>query len=227
MHYVSIAIDGPAGAGKSTISKILSARLGYMYIDTGAMYRAAALYAIERGINIKTDRDKLLKVLGDIDIDLHYKGSVQKVLLCGEDVSQRIRENDVSIGSSDIAVIPEVRKMLVDIQRNLANNNNVIMDGRDIGTHVLPNADLKLFLTASVDDRAERRYKEMLEKGMKADFKEIRASILYRDKNDSERKTSPLKQADDALLVDTTGNTLEQSVEKIYGIIMKNIKAEE
>lgn len=227
MHYVSIAIDGPAGAGKSTISKILSARLGYMYIDTGAMYRAAALYAIERGINIKTDRDKLLKVLGDIDIDLHYKGGVQKVLLCGEDVSQRIRENDVSIGSSDIAVIPEVRKMLVDIQRNLANNNNVIMDGRDIGTHVLPNADLKLFLTASVDDRAERRYKEMLEKGMKADFKEIRASILYRDKNDSERKTSPLKQADDALLVDTTGNTLEQSVEKIYGIIMKNIKAEE
>lgn len=221
MNYISIAIDGPAGAGKSTISKILAKRLGFVYIDTGAMYRAAALYAIEQNIDVKKQREQLLSVLDEINIDLRYEDGVQHVYLCKKDVSARIREGDVSVAASDIAVIPEVREKLVKLQQQLAANHNVIMDGRDIGTHVLPNAELKLFLTASVEERAQRRYAEMCEKGMECDFSSIIQSIQYRDKNDSEREASPLRQADDALLIDTTGNTLEQSVEWIYQIIIE------
>lgn len=221
MRYLNIAIDGPAGAGKSTISKILAERLGFVYIDTGAMYRAAALYALEHHIDIKTPRKELFDILDHMEIDLRYENGEQHILLCGRDVSSRIREPDVSVGASDIAVIPEVREMLVCMQRQLAENHNVIMDGRDIGTHVLPNADLKLFLTASVEERARRRYNEMCEKGIQCDFQAICETIQYRDKNDSERKASPLKKAEDALLVDTTGYELEESVERIYTLILE------
>ncbi len=219
MKHISIAIDGPAGAGKSTISKIAANRMGFVYIDTGAMYRAAALYAIEHGISIKQDRETLLGILDEIEIDLKQEDGAQKVYLCGRDVSERIREADVSIGSSDIAVIPQVREKLVARQRELAQSRNVIMDGRDIGTNVLPNADLKIFLTASLDDRAARRFEELQQKGMPCKLDEVKKDMAYRDKNDSERDCAPLSKADDAVLVDTTGNTLEQSVQVITEMI--------
>lgn len=227
LKTITVAIDGPAGAGKSTISKIVAKKLGFIYIDTGAMYRAAALYAIEHEIDIRRQREKLISVLPQILIDIRYQDGEQHIFLGGRDVSARIREADVSIGSSDIAVIPEVREMLVRMQRKLAAEHSVIMDGRDIGTQVLPDAAVKIFLTASVEDRAKRRYDELCEKGMPCDIERVRADIRYRDKNDSERKVSPLKKADDAVLVDTTGNTLAESVEKIYRIIAKVCESEE
>lgn len=226
MDNISIAIDGPAGAGKSTISKLVANMMGFIYIDTGAMYRAAALYAINNGIDIKLQKDLLISELDKIEISMKYDEDGQKVLLCGIDVSKRIREADVSVGASDIAVIPEVRLKLVGLQRNLANENDVIMDGRDIGTYVLPNADIKIFLTASVDERARRRYLEFIEKGIDSDFETIKRDIEYRDKNDSGRKFAPLKQADDAIRIDTTGKTLDEAVEIIYNVVNNAKKME-
>ncbi|MCX7715020.1 MAG: (d)CMP kinase [Clostridia bacterium] len=219
MKHINIAIDGPAGAGKSTISKIVAGELGFVYIDTGAMYRAAALYAIEHGIDIKHEKDKLIENLDSIEIDIKHTENGQKIYLCGKEVTERIREADVSIGASDIAVIPEVRLKLVELQRTLARGNHVIMDGRDIGTYVLPDADLKIFLTASLEDRAMRRYEELKQKGIDCEFESVKKDMAYRDKNDSEREFAPLKMAEDATLADTTGNTLEQSVEMIKEMI--------
>jgi len=222
---ISIAIDGPAGAGKSTISKLVAKNMGFVYIDTGAMYRASALYAINNGIDIKNEREKLISRLDDIKIDLKYTEDGQKIFLGGDDVSGRIREADVSLGASDIAVIPEVRLKLVDMQRELAKKDNVIMDGRDIGTYVLPDADLKIFLTASLDERARRRFEELKEKGSECDFEEVKKDMAYRDKNDSEREFAPLKQAEDAVLVDSTDKGLDEVVEIIGNMIKEKIQA--
>ena len=215
---MKVAIDGPAGAGKSSIAKAVAKKMDFIYIDTGAMYRAVAVYAIENGIEIK-EENFTRDVLDKIKIDIAYEDGAQKIFLSGRDVSERIREADVSIGASNVAVIPAVRLKLVELQRSLAEKTSVIMDGRDIGTYVLPDAEVKIFLTASSDVRAKRRLLEMKEKGMEADFETVKRDIEYRDKNDSEREFAPLKQAEDAILVDTSDMTIEEVIERISGII--------
>ena len=219
MAYISVAVDGPAGAGKSSVSKKVASDIGYTYIDTGAMYRAAAVFAIENGIDIKTEREKLISRLDEIKIELKNENGVQKIFLNGSDVTTRIRETDATIGSSDIAVIPEVRVKLVKMQQEMAKTANVIMDGRDICSTVLPDAQVKIFLTASAEARAKRRYDEMTQKGMECDLEKIKRDIEYRDKNDSSRAVSPLKQTDDATLVDTTDMTFDEVVERIKELI--------
>lgn len=217
-----VAIDGPAGAGKSSIAKLTAKELGFIYIDTGAMYRASALYAIENGIEI-TAKSFTKEVLDKIKIDIKYDEDGQRIFLCGKDISKRIREADVSIGASDIAVIPAVRIKLVELQRELAIGNNVIMDGRDIGTYVLPDAELKIYLTASVTERANRRLKELHEKGQTADFEQVKRDIEYRDKNDSEREFAPLKQAEDAILVDSTDMTIDEVKNRILELVREKM----
>lgn len=219
MGYISVAVDGPAGAGKSSISKAVASELGFVYIDTGAMYRSAALYAINNGIDIKSEKERLIQNLDRIKIEMKHTSEGQRVFLNGEDVSERIRREDVSVGASDVAVIPEVRKKLVEMQQKMAENDNVIMDGRDICTTVLPNAQVKIFLTASAEERASRRFKELSEKGIECDFETIKKDIEYRDKNDSERAVSPLCKAEDAVLIDTTGLDFNQSARKIKELI--------
>lgn len=221
MNYTAVAVDGPAGAGKSTVSKAAAQDLGFVYIDTGAMYRSVALYAIRNGIDCKSE--KLIEKLDDIKLEIKHFDGGQHIFLNGEDVSEKIRTDEVSLGASNVAVIPEVRKKLVEMQREMAKSNNVIMDGRDICSYVLPNAQVKIFLTASVEARAERRYKEMCEKGISCDFETIKKDIEYRDKNDSERKTVPLRQAPDAVRVDTSDMTFEEAVEKIKELVSKAV----
>lgn len=219
MGNIQIAIDGPSGAGKSTMAKTIARKLGVLYLDTGAMYRAVALKAIKSGIDTK-DSQALSDMVKDIDLLIVHENGVQKVLLDGKDVTEEIRTPAVTVGSSDVAVIPAVREKMVELQREIAKNNSVIMDGRDIGTHVLPNADVKIFLTASLEDRAKRRYEELKEKGtLKQTFEEVKSEMEYRDKNDSSRAHSPLKKADDAILLDTTGFSVEESVKTILEII--------
>ena len=191
MKYISVAVDGPAGAGKSSVSKAVAKSLGYTYIDTGAMYRAVALFAINNGIEAKNETEKLVSRLNEVEIDIKYTDEGQQIYLLGENVSKRIREEDVSVGASNVAVIPEVRKKLVELQRKMAESANVIMDGRDICSYVLPNADVKIFLTASAESRAKRRYDELCEKGIECDFEKIKADMEYRDKNDSQRAVAP------------------------------------
>ena len=200
-----IAIDGPAGAGKSTVSKICAARLGYTYIDTGAMYRAVALKTLLSGKPVED-------LIGDIDIKLD---EAARVFLDGREVTKEIRTPEVSKGASDVAKFGFVRKKLTELQREMARQGSVIMDGRDIGTQVLPNADLKIFLTASVEERARRRFEELKEKNLAADFEQIKKEITLRDKQDTEREIAPLAQAEDAILLDTTDLSIEQVVEKI------------
>lgn len=222
MNYISVAVDGPAGAGKSSVSKAVAKSLGYTYIDTGAMYRAVALFAIENGIDTKNDASTLISRLDEVDIVIKYDSEGQRVYLCGKDVTTLIRKEEVSVGASNVAVIPEVRAKLVSLQRKMAQTANVIMDGRDICSYVLPDAQVKIFLTASSASRAKRRYDELCEKGIDCDYEKIKADMEYRDKNDSSRAVAPLKKADDAVLVDTTELTFEQSVEKIKELI-KNV----
>lgn len=201
-----IAVDGPAGAGKSTVSKICAARLGYTYIDTGAMYRAVALKVLESGATLDENFIK------DIDIKLD---EAARVFLDGREVTKEIRTPEVSRGASDVAKFGFVRKKLTELQREMARQGKVIMDGRDIGTQVLPNADLKIFLTATVEERARRRFLELKEKNFAADFAQIKEEIALRDKQDSEREIAPLAMADDAILLDSTDLTIEQVAEKI------------
>jgi len=193
------------------MAKIVAKKLGIMYLDTGAMYRAVALKAIKSGIDTK-DGDALAEMVKDIDLRIVYENGAQKVLLDGEDVTEEIRTPAVTVGSSDVAVNPAVREKMVELQQKIAKENSVVMDGRDIGTHVLPNADVKIFLTASIEERAKRRYEELREKGMlKQTFEELKKEMEYRDINDSTRSHSPLKKADDAILLDTTGFSLEEA----------------
>jgi len=218
MGHFAIAIDGPAGAGKSTIAKLVAKKLNIIYVDTGAMYRAVALYCIENSIDYNS-KEEVEKVLDNIDIKITHKDNNQRIILNNKDVTDLIRSTEVSKGSSAVATIYAVRIKMVEIQRNIAKNNSVVMDGRDIGTYVLPNAKIKVFLTASVDERAKRRHKELIEKGIKCDFEQIKKDIEERDKNDSTREFAPLKKADDAVEIDTTKLNIEEVVEKIIELL--------
>ena len=211
---MKIAIDGPAGAGKSTISKEVAKKLGIIYIDTGAMYRAIGLAAVRSGIDTK-DAEGVKSVLDKVDITISHSDGTQQIFLNGENVSEEIRLPEISVAASNVAVIPEVRLKLVELQRSLAERCDVIMDGRDIGTYVLPNAELKIFLTASVDERARRRYKELIEKGVKTDFDEVKADMEYRDKKDSGRDFAPLRAADDSITLDNTDITAQEAADEI------------
>ena len=221
MSY-TIAIDGPGGAGKSTIAKIIAKKLGCIYIDTGAMYRAVGLFAVRKGIDTESS-DALEKVLGDVEIDIENMGGEMHIFLCGEDVSDKIRTPEISMAASNVAKAVPVRLKLVELQRKLAEKNNVIMDGRDIGSYVLPNADVKIYLTADAEDRAQRRYDELILKGQQVEYADVLEDMKKRDYNDSHREFAPLCRAEDALLVDTTGFELEESVEKLFNIIMSKI----
>lgn len=219
MSTINIAIDGPAGAGKSTIAKKVSAEMGYIYVDTGALYRTIALYITENNIS---DED-IEKSLENAEVSLKFINGVQRVYLGDRDVSDLIRTPEISMSASRTSAIPAVRKHLFGLQQKIAKENNVIMDGRDIGTVVLPNADVKIFLTASAEERAKRRFKELSEKPNCPEYQEILDDIIKRDYQDMNRETAPLKQAEDAVLVDSTNLTLEQAVEKIIEIVRKKI----
>lgn len=223
MNTTKIAIDGPAGAGKSTMAKAIARNLGYIYIDTGAMYRAVALKAIRSNIDTK-DEQQICSLLEGLNITIRHDKDGQVVIMNGEDVTHLIRTPQVSIGASDVAAIPEVRMKLVQLQRKLAEENNVVMDGRDIGSYVLPDANVKIFLTASVEDRAKRRYEEMLARGSECSYEEVKKDIEYRDKNDSSRAFAPLKVAEDAVVIDTTGNEIEQSIHIILNVIKEKLR---
>lgn len=225
MATIQIAIDGPAGAGKSTISKMVAKELGYIYIDTGAMYRAVGLAALRQGKNPKNAAE-VESILDSLEIEIRHDGGEQHIYLDGENVSAEIRQPEVSVAASDVAVIPAVRLKLVELQRQLAAKENVIMDGRDIGTYVLPDAKVKIFLTASLEERARRRFEELQQKGDTSTLEEVQTDMAYRDKNDSGREFAPLKPAEDGIILDTTGNTLEQSVEQMLNLIREKISHE-
>ncbi|MBU5449669.1 (d)CMP kinase [Acetivibrio sp. MSJd-27] len=223
MKTYKIAIDGPAGVGKSTIAKRLASLFHFTYVDTGAMYRTIALYYIEKRLPLENE-EVVLSHLNDIEISLRYIDGMQNIFLNGKNVTDLIRTPEVSTGSSQVAVIGGVREKLVKLQREIGEKQNVVMDGRDIGTKVFPDADVKLFLTATCEERAKRRMAEMREKGMQASYDEILESIRFRDENDSNRKIDPLKPASDAIMVDNTQDTLEQTVERIKNIIKERLK---
>ena len=214
MKHFNIAIDGPAGAGKSTIAKVIAKELHFIYVDTGAMYRAMALYFIRNDIN-PSDNNKIEDACRDIDITIEYKNGEQLVILNGENVNSLIRTEEVGNMASAASVNKTVRLKLVQLQQNLAAKENVVMDGRDIGTYVLPSANLKIFLTADSDERARRRWIELKEKGIDSDINKIEQDIIARDHRDMTREFAPLKQALDAILIDTTSLSIEEIVELI------------
>ncbi len=218
----AIAIDGPAGAGKSTIARRAAKEIGYIYVDTGALYRAIGLYMLEQGVDT-ADIEQVCPLLGNVKIELAFRNGEQHVILCGRDVSDKIRTAEVSMAASNVSAIPKVREFLFALQQDIAKENNVVMDGRDIGTVVLPNAELKIFLTASPEERAARRYNEMIENGHQVDFSDVLNDLITRDYNDSHRAVAPLVPAESAVIVDTTGNTLEQSIEQLISIIKSNL----
>ncbi len=216
----NIAIDGPAGAGKSTIAKRIAAELSFIYVDTGAMYRAIAYYLIQHGISGE-DETSITKACGDIDVSLEYQEGSQVVLLNGENVNPYIRTEQVSKMTSMVSAYPVVRAKLLELQRKLAAENDVLMDGRDIGTCILPNADVKIYLTASSRVRAERRYLEQTARGAECSLEEIEKEIIDRDYRDMHRETAPLKQAEDAIVVDSSDMTIEQVVDTVVDIVKK------
>lgn len=218
---LSIAIDGPAGAGKSTLAKAISKKLSYIYVDTGALYRTVAIYVIKNKLN---DEKKIIDQLNNIKINLKFLNGEQKVFLYGKDISEEIRNPEVSMMASKISAIPDVRAFLLDLQRDLAKNNNVIMDGRDIGTVILPNANVKIFLTASLEKRTQRRYKELIEKGLKVSYDDVLKDILKRDYDDSNRKIAPLKPAQDAIFFDNSDYNFDESVNLVLNIIKDKLK---
>ncbi len=213
-----IAIDGPAGAGKSTIAKLIAKQLGLVYIDTGAMYRAVGLKAKRNNIAC-SEQEKIEEMLKNTEVELKNENGATAVYLDGENVSTEIRLPEISRMASDISAVPAVRYAMVEMQRSMANKTDTILDGRDIGTFVLPNADVKIFLTASVEERAERRYKELIARGENVKREDVRSDIEKRDYNDSHRALAPLKKADDATEVDTTGMTIDQVCEKIILLV--------
>lgn len=216
---INVAIDGPAGAGKSTIAKAAAAKLGFIYIDTGALYRTVGINALRQSVDVKDAAAVASTLTADLCIELKFIDGEQRMFLNGEDVSKEIRTPDASMAASAVSAVPEVRKYLFDLQKNLAKTNNCIMDGRDIGTVVLPDADVKIFLTASAEARAKRRHLELIEKGIDAKYEEVLADMIERDYNDSHREIAPLKQADDAILADTSELDLQQSIDLIISII--------
>lgn len=216
MKKLVVAIDGPAGAGKSTVAQLAAKELGYTYIDTGAMYRAVAWKVLQQGGEV-TD-EKILAVIPDIDVDLSYENGKTTVRVDGQDVTGEIRTPEVSHIVSQVAALGPVREKMVDLQRKMAARGGVLMDGRDIATNVLPGADVKIYLTASIAERANRRYKELREKGLAVNLADIERDIAARDKADMEREISPLVQAEDATLLDTTGMTIPEVVARIIGM---------
>lgn len=219
---VNIAIDGPAGAGKSTIAKTASKELGFIYVDTGALYRTVGLNALRLGKDTKS-ADEVVPTLEGLDVSLRFVNGEQRVFLGEEDVSAAIRQNEVSMAASNVSAIPKVREFLFDLQRDIAKKNNCIMDGRDIGTVVLPDAQIKIYLTASAEARADRRFKELTEKGQVVEYDVILKEIKERDYQDMNREIAPLKQADDAVLVDTTELTLEESIDCMIKVIKERL----
>lgn len=214
----NIAIDGPAGAGKSTIARAAASKLGFIYVDTGALYRSIGLYCLNNNIET-TDRTEVERILPDISVQLKYLDGVQRVILNENDVSEEIRKPECSMAASNVSAIPVVREFLFELQRKMARENDVIMDGRDIGTVILPDAEVKIFLTASPEERANRRFKELVEKGNNPDYDELLKEINQRDYNDMHRETAPLKQADDAILFDTTTLGKDEVVDELLKII--------
>ena len=218
----NIAIDGPGGAGKSSIAKAVSSELGFIYVDTGALYRAVGLSALKKGIDTKST-ENVSDMLKNISVDLKFVDGEQRVMLNGEDVSKEIRLPEASMAASNVSAIPEVRSFLFDLQRKIARENNCIMDGRDIGTVVLPDAELKIFLTASADARAKRRYDELTAKGMDVKYEDILADLNERDYQDTHREIAPLKAAEDAVLLDTTNLTFDEVKNKIKALAEERI----
>lgn len=210
----NVAIDGPAGAGKSTIAKLVAKEKGYVYVDTGAMYRGLAIHFLENGIEAE-EKEKIAEACKDADVTIRYEDGQQQVYFNGKNITAKLREEAVGNMASKSSAIPEVRAKLLELQRELARKEDVIMDGRDIGTCVLPDADVKVFLTASVETRAKRRYDELVEKGVACDLEEIARDIAERDERDSTREIAPLKQAEDAVLVDSSHMTIEEVVAAI------------
>lgn len=216
---INIAVDGPAGAGKSSIARAVAEEIGYIYVDTGALYRSIALYSIEN----KLEDESLINSLDKINIRLEFIDKCQHVVLNGSDVSDKIRTPDVSMRASRVSAIPKVREFLFGLQKKIAAENNIIMDGRDIGTVVLPNADLKIFLTASAEERASRRFKEMTDGSIT--YEQVLDDIKQRDYNDMNRAIAPLKQAEDAVLLDTTGMTINEVKQKLKSMIYETEKS--
>lgn len=219
---INVAIDGPAGAGKSTIAKAAAKELGFIYVDTGALYRAIAYNAVKTGAI--DDEQKIINMLDSTKVELKYVNGVQAVYLNGEDVSAFIRTPEISMGASKVSAIPQVRAFLLNLQREIASTNNVIMDGRDIATVVLPNADVKIFLFASPECRAERRYKELIEKGESVSFDDVLKDVNQRDYQDSHREIAPLKPSDDSIMADTSKLTLQESINLIVNTIKEKIQ---
>lgn len=215
---INIAIDGPSGAGKSTIAKAIAKKKGYIYVDTGALYRSIGLFVARKGI-AKDDTEAIINELGNITLELKYVDGTQRVYLCAEDVSDDIRTPEISMYASAVSAIPKVREFLLDLQRDMAKRYDVIMDGRDIGTVILPDATVKIFMTASDEGRAKRRYKELCEKGIKTSYQEVLADMKERDKNDSTRAIAPAVPAEDAIFFDNTEYGIEECVDILIGII--------
>lgn len=222
---ISVAIDGPSGAGKSTLARRLAGELGYVYVDTGAMYRAIGLYGHRQGADLHSE-DAMKALLPQIQLSIAYQDGAQHIFLNGEDVSQAIRAEEIGMAASAVAAVPAVRSFLLETQRGMARTQNVLMDGRDIGTVVLPDATVKIFLTASPEARAQRRMKELVEKGTPAEFETVLADIRQRDDQDTHRAVAPLKQAEDAVLVDTSELDFEQSFQTLKEIILQRSREE-
>lgn len=210
----NVAVDGPAGAGKSTIAKLVAKKKGYIYVDTGAMYRGLAIHFLKKGIDPE-DKDAVARACADADVKIGYENGVQQVWLNGENITSMLRTEEVGNMASKTSAIPAVREKLLELQRSLARNEDVIMDGRDIGTNILPNADVKIYLTASVETRAKRRYDELREKGEECSLEDISRDIQERDERDMNRETAPLKKAEDAILVDSSDMTIQEVVDTI------------
>ena len=221
---INIAIDGPSGAGKSTIAKAVAKAKGYIYVDTGALYRSIGLWVARKGI-AKEDKENIISELGNITLELGYVDGTQRVYLNSEDVSDDIRTPEISMYASAVSAIPEVRAFLLDLQRDMAKKNNVIMDGRDIGTVILPDATVKIFMTASPEGRAKRRHKELCEKGIETTYEEVLADMVQRDKQDSTRDVAPAVPAEDAIHFDNSADGIDQSVAELIEIIDKAIEA--
>ncbi len=219
MSIINIAVDGPAGAGKSSISKAVAKKLGYIYVDTGALYRTIGLNALRLGLDTKNAED-VTKTLESVKVELIFINGEQRVFLGNEDVSEAIRTPEASMAASNVSAIPAVREFLFDLQRDIAKKNSCLMDGRDIGTVVLPDAQIKIFMTASANERAMRRYKELVKKGMEVEFDKVLLELIERDYNDSHRKIAPLKPAEDSIIIDTSGLSLDSSVD----LVLKTVK---
>lgn len=223
MSFQSVAIDGPSGAGKSTLAKMVAGALHFLYIDTGAIYRTVGLYARQNHVD-PHDAEAVTALLGSIEIRMeHGDDALQHMYLNGEDVTEAIRQHEISAYASAVSAIPQVRAFLLDMQRSFARTGNVVMDGRDIGTVVLPDAPVKIFLTADASDRARRRYEELLQRGQQTDYETVLRDVIQRDHDDSNRDAAPLKAAEGAILLDTTGNTLEQSYELLLNTVKERL----